>query len=111
LTPEEHAEFRSRRRHFWIAAGIFMMFALAIALLHGILKFQVWPALVLPLGFSTGIYLLFRMLAFRCPRCATIPMVPRVSFTTTEVQAGSFVALNPKMCQTCGVHFELGRGA
>lgn len=101
LTLEEYEDFRSRLRHVRIAAALAFLFSLAVAVLHDMLKLNIPPGLLMGLGFGIVIYLLFRLLSLKCPRCGAVPMASRMSLTGTQVESASFVALNPKSCRKC----------
>ncbi len=106
LSPEEYEDFRSLLKHVRIALALLVLFSLVMGTLQ-MLKIEIWPALILGPGFAIGIYLLFRLLALKCPRCGTAPMASAVSVTTAQVKYSRFVALNPKHCRRCGARFDV----
>jgi ribosomal protein S27AE len=107
LSLDEYQDFRNRRRHILFALGLLVFFIAAVAVAANVFKLDPPPALLLIPVFTIGLYLIFRMFRYTCPRCGATPMAPRVSLITYQVEASQYVALNPKKCLKCGVSFRL----
>lgn len=108
ITLAEYESFQRRHREMWAALIVVAAYALSVVVLDKLsenyrLDFSglVIVLCILLLVACT----IIAILRFRCPRCGDVPTTKTASFSDSAATFGQYVALRPKSCGTCGVHF------
>lgn len=104
LNEQEYAQFSKLRLKLWGFVAAMVVIPLALVALDRVAG-PVSPILLFSTIVPIFLWGLVQMFRFKCPRCKTVPMIRTVAIGEDGVDVGTMVALAPKQCRKCHVHF------
>ena len=105
LSPTEKARFEAGRKKFLTAVALVAALCVTLSVISHFMLLDDYSWIVLPALFAAIINVIVRSWSYKCPRCKKAPAAKRISFGE-EVSYSSAIALMPKQCSHCGVHFK-----
>jgi len=107
LTAEQLADFRARHRRLLKGIAVALGYSVGVVLIDKFVPLDPYAFWIVMGIFFVTIFVLYCMFGYRCPVCKKPPKARMWSFGGAEVAYSSMLALFPKTCSECGVHFKL----
>lgn len=105
LNPTEKARFEAGRSKFLAAVALVAALSVTLFVLSHFVLLDEYIWMILLAVFAATINVIVRSWFYKCPRCNKVPTAKRISFGG-DVSYSSAIALMPKQCSHCGVHFK-----
>lgn len=107
LTAEQFVDFHARHRRLLLAISAALLYFGGVVLIGKSFPLKPYGFAITVGGFLVCIFGLYCMFRYHCPVCKKTPRARMWSFGGGEIVYSKMVALFPKTCSECGVHFRV----